>query len=95
MHLVVRTSQSSLEACRTLLEGLAFQEATVHSTGVLVQLQPVRQGKAPAGAGGAGGEAAELRTVSDAGGSGDAVRKRGNFAGLFCNAMCIIPLPCC
>ena len=60
--------------CRTLLEGLAFQGATVHPEGVLVQLQPVRPGGGPSGAGGAGGEAAELRTVSDAGSSGDAVR---------------------
>lgn len=72
--MVVRSSHQPLEACRTLLEGLAFQEATVHPTGVLVRLQPVRQGGKPAGAGGAGGEGAELRTVSDAGGSKDAVR---------------------
>ena len=79
-------SDRSLEACRTLLEGLAFQEATVHPTGVRVQLQPVRQGGAPAGAGGAGGEAAELRTVSGAGGSGAAVRTDNSFAGLFWGA---------
>ncbi len=74
MYAVLSVSDPMLEACRTLLEGLAFQEATVHPTGVRVQLQPVRQGKGAAGAGGAGGEAAELRTVSDAGSSGDAVR---------------------
>lgn len=56
-------------ARRTLLEGLAFQDATVHPSGVLVQLRAVRPSAVPAGAGGAGGEAAELRTVQ--GGSKD------------------------
>ncbi|KAK9844003.1 hypothetical protein WJX81_001672 [Elliptochloris bilobata] len=71
--LIEAVKQRFLAAGGTLLEGLAFQEAAVHPEGVLVQLQPVRSGRVPTGAGGAGGEAAELQTVSDGGSSGETV----------------------
>jgi hypothetical protein len=71
----------NLWLCRTLLEEMAFQEATVHPGGVAVQLAPARRRGPPAGAGGAGGEAAELRTVP-ARGADDAVRAHPSFAAL-------------
>ncbi len=58
---------------------MAFREATVHPGGVAVQLAPARRRGAPAGAGGAGGEAAELRTVP-ARGADDAVRAHPRLA---------------
>ena len=49
-------------SCSTLLEGLGFQEATVHSDGVALQLATAEQPNTAAG--GAGGEGSELRVAA-------------------------------
>ena len=48
--------------CSTLLEGLGFQEATVHPDGVVLQLATAEQPNTAAG--GAGGEGSELRVAT-------------------------------
>lgn len=71
-----RAEAAFILSCSTLLEGLGFQEATVHPDGVALQFATPKQPNAAAG--GAGGEGSELRVATQQPSSRAQVRVCGN-----------------